>query len=315
MTPLNVCTHDPAEDGVISTFLHTYHFWGAPDDYNLLLAMGPCTRERPYMLDIGANLGVYTILGTSRGCKSLSFEPLSQNILRLSKSLASMGLERRALLFKHAVGKAFGPVKIGFRPFNPGASALNVDGEVTEHILQITIDGLLLGGRPPVFEADEGEEEGAAGDAEPPLPVVGRHINFIKIDTEGYDVAVVSGMLKTLIDGRPPHILIEFGPNDAAGTAGCNPFHFVEFMYAAGYRMYEGAKAAGLRSLLEVELPYALSGKGRRVFEAWFLHDDAAAVLMANGLLQRAAPLEAGAPLPPLPAAEDVAEPEEAAAA
>ena len=103
MTPLNVCTHDPAEDGVISTFLHTYHFWGAPDDYNLLLAMGPCTRERPYMLDIGANLGVYTILGTSRGCKALSFEPLSQNILRLSKSLASMGLDGNALLFKHAV--------------------------------------------------------------------------------------------------------------------------------------------------------------------------------------------------------------------
>ena len=82
-------------------------------------------------------------------------------------------------------------------------------------------------------------------------------------------MAVVSGMLKTLIEGRPPHILIEFGPNDAAGTAGCNPFHFVEFMYAAGYRMYEGAKAAGLRSLLDVELPFALSGKGRRVFEAY----------------------------------------------
>ena len=80
-------------------------------------------------------------------------------------------------------------------------------------------------------------------------------------------MAVVAGMLKTLIEGRPPHILIEFGPNDAAGTAGCNPFHFVEFMYAAGYRMYEGAKAAGLRSLLDVELPFALSGKGRRVFE------------------------------------------------
>lgn len=117
-------------------------------------------------------------------------------------------------------------------------------------------------------------------------------------------MAVVAGMLKTLIDGRPPHILIEFGPNDAAGTAGCNPFHFVEFMYAAGYRMYEGAKAAGLRAMLEVELPYALSGKGRRVFEAWFLHDDAAAVLMANGLLQRAAPLAAGAPAAPA-AAED----------
>ena len=143
-----------------------------------------CSARR---LDIGANLGVYTILGTSRGCKALSFEPLSQNILRLSHSLRSMGLEGRALLFKHAVGKAFGPVKIGFRPFNPGASALNVDGEITEHILQITIDGLLHGGRPPVFPADAEEAEGAGGAgaaaAEAPLPIIGRHINFIKIDT------------------------------------------------------------------------------------------------------------------------------------
>ena len=139
---------------------------------------------------------MYTILGTSRGCKALAFEPLSQNILRLSHSLRSMGLEGRAMLFKHAVGKAFGPVKIGFRPFNPGASALNVDGEITEHILQITIDGLLLGGRPPVFPADVPEagvaasgvdaEEGGGGGgaaAEAPPPIIGRNINFIKIDT------------------------------------------------------------------------------------------------------------------------------------
>ena len=93
-----------------------------------------------------------------------------------------MGLERRALLLKHAVGKAFAPVKIGFRPFNPGASALGVDGDVTEHMLQITIDGLLLGGRPPVFPADDEDEESDAGEDAPP-PVIGRHINFIKIDT------------------------------------------------------------------------------------------------------------------------------------
>ena len=279
MQPLNVCTHDPAQDGVISTFLHTYHFWGSPDDYNLLLAMGPCTRERPYMLDIGANLGVYTILGASRGCRALAFEPLSQNILRLRASLASMGLQDRAMLFKHAVGKGFQPVKIGFRPFNPGASALGVDGAVTERVEQITIDGLLLGERPPRFPEDE------SGASSP--DIVGRHINFIKIDTEGYDVAVVDGMLRTLIEGRPPHILIEFGPNDAAGTAGCDPARFVELMYAAGYRMYEGAKAHPLRALIDVELPFALSGKGRRVFEAWFLHDDAAREWMNMGLLQR----------------------------
>ena len=33
-----------------------------------------------------------------------------------------------------------------------------------------------------------------------------------------YDVAVVAGMMKTLIEGRIPHMLIEFGPLDAQGT-------------------------------------------------------------------------------------------------
>jgi FkbM family methyltransferase len=276
MKPLDVCTHDPAQDGVISTFLHTYNFWGGPDDYNFLLAMGPCTPERPYMLDIGANLGVYTILGASRGCKSLSFEPLSQNILRLYESLKIGGFEKNVKLFKHAVGKYFTDVKIGFRAFNPGASALGVDaGEGnTEHMKQITIDGLLLGNKAPVFEDEK-------------LPLIGKHINFVKIDTEGYDVAVVDGMLRTLLEGRPPHILIEFTPGDAQGTAGCNPYHFVELMYAAGYRMYEGAKASSLRSLLDIEIPFLLSGKGKRVFEAWFIHDNAAKHWMALGLMQR----------------------------
>jgi FkbM family methyltransferase len=276
MRPLNVCTHDPAVDGVISTFLHTYHFWGGPDDYNLLLAMGPCTAARPFMLDIGANLGVYTILGASRGCRAVAFEPLSQNILRLRESLAAMGASGRTLLYKHAVGKSFGSVKIGFRPSNPGASAIGIDADVTEKMAQVTVDGLLLGPSPPVFP-----------DSPPGLPrLSGATINFIKIDTEGYDVAVVAGMLRTLVEGRPPHILIEFGPNDAAGTAGCNPYHFVQFMYGAGYRMYEGARPYPLRSLLADELPYALSGKGRRVFEAWFIHDDAAAEWVNLGMLQ-----------------------------
>lgn len=65
-------------------------------------------------------------------------------------------------------------------------------------------------------------------------------------------------------------------------------------MYAAGYRMYEGAKAFPLKPLLQTDLPMALAGKGRRVFECWFIHDDAAADWMAKGLLQRYSPGSGG---------------------
>jgi FkbM family methyltransferase len=190
-----VCTHDPKIDTVISHFLHTYHFWGSPDDYLILLATGPCTPERPYMMDIGANLGVYSILGASRGCHLVAFEPLSQNILRLKASLDENGWGERSLLYKHAVGKSHATVRIGFRPSNPGASALGHGGDEEEVIDQITIDNLLLGKNPPAFP-------GAKEKGLPPL--LGQYINFVKVDTEGYDVAVVHGMMRTFVEGRVP---------------------------------------------------------------------------------------------------------------
>ena len=242
MKPMNVCTHDPKIDTVISHFLHTYHFWGSPDDYLILLATGPCTPERPYMMDIGANLGVYSILGASRGCHLVAFEPLSQNILRLKASLDENGWGERSLLYKHAVGKSHATVRIGFRPSNPGASALGHGGDEEEVIDQITIDNLLLGKNPPVFKAPKGARELP--------PFLGRYINFVKIDTEGYDTAVFDGALSTLMEGRVPHILIEFTPGDAQGTAGCDSWNFMRLIYANKYRMYEFRCVPGPRGCL-----------------------------------------------------------------
>lgn len=42
-------------------------FWGAPDEFMILLSTGPCSEDRPYMLDIGGNIGLFTLLGASRG--------------------------------------------------------------------------------------------------------------------------------------------------------------------------------------------------------------------------------------------------------
>jgi hypothetical protein len=178
------------------------------------------------------------------------------------------------MLFKHAVGKYFTTVRIGFRPSNPGSSGINLGGSKTERMEQITIDGLLLGHSPPSFP-----------DASLPK-IEGKHINFVKVDTEGYDVAVVAGMMRTLIEGRVPHMLIEFGPSDAAGTAGCDPFAFVEMMYANGYSMYDFGKRVALDELTSKLLVDAIAGEGRRVFEAWWILDTHVARVMKDGKLK-----------------------------
>jgi hypothetical protein len=74
--PIKICTHDPSVDTVISAHLHKWGFWAAPDVFLQMLDSGPCTAERPYMLDIGANLGLFTLMGAQQNCRVLAFEPL-----------------------------------------------------------------------------------------------------------------------------------------------------------------------------------------------------------------------------------------------
>ena len=69
-------------------------------------------------------------------------------------------------------------------------------------------------------------------------------------------------------------MLIEFGPGDSAGTAGCDPSDFVETMYENKYALWEWGYRVPLETLLEVNIPEALNGTGRRVFEAWYIRDD-----------------------------------------
>ena len=69
-------------------------------------------------------------------------------------------------------------------------------------------------------------------------------------------------------------MLIEFGPGDAEGTAGCDAAMFVETMYANKYSLWEWGYRVPLEKLLNENIPLALNGTGRRVFEAWYIRDD-----------------------------------------
>jgi hypothetical protein len=63
-----------------------------------------------------------------------------------------------------------------------------------------------------------------------PLSVVG-----VKVDAEGYDVAVAAGLSEVLARGRVPFVLLDFHPRQAAEVAGCDGVRFVKWMVAHGY--------------------------------------------------------------------------------
>jgi hypothetical protein len=56
-------------------------------------------------------------------------------------------------------------------------------------------------------------------------------------------------------------MLIEFGPGDASGTAGCDPASFVEHMYANGYSLWEWGYRVPLEVLVTNNIPAAINGE------------------------------------------------------
>jgi hypothetical protein len=102
--PVRVCTADPARDKSISAQLHagfvpraahlgpTTSLWVADDAALDLLAASPCTAERPVGIDVGANLGTWTLTLLEAGCAHvLAFEPIFENAARIVKTIDAAG--------------------------------------------------------------------------------------------------------------------------------------------------------------------------------------------------------------------------------
>lgn len=103
------------------------------------------------------------------------------------------------------------------------------------------------------------------------------------------------GALNTLVGGRVPHLLVEFSPGDAKGTAKCSPLAFLQALYDAGYTMYEHGRPYSRAAVEQWVVPQGLTGKGKRVWEAWFFLEEAAERLVELKLLKQK-PSEAGNP-------------------
>ena len=115
-SPLAMCTADPALDVGVSASLHREHHWQWEQQHAATYAAAACTAERPYMLDVGANIGMFSLLAARLGCRVLAFVPLSANLARAAQSAARNGLLGRLRVLKHAVGAAWARVQLRLVP-------------------------------------------------------------------------------------------------------------------------------------------------------------------------------------------------------
>jgi FkbM family methyltransferase len=170
-------------------------------------------------LDIGANLGYYTVKMASLGATVYAFEPDPFNFHLLEKNVGENGLGGRVRLHRAACGSAAGLVSIAREPGTANYGAVHVAG---------------------AGEQVSAEVELVRVDVRVPQDV---KVDFVKIDVEGFEPEALEGA-RAILERDRPAVLCEFNTYALEGYAKDAPARLLALMSSFGYRAYD-AEAYG----------------------------------------------------------------------
>jgi FkbM family methyltransferase len=152
-------------------------------DLNEMLFLMHYLRPEDTFVDIGANVGVYSVLASGVAkSHSLSFEPIPSTFRRLRRNIRYNDLDEKVELFNLGVGD-----KEEKLIFSDSLDAIN-------HVIQDS------GFNGPTTEVPVNSLDNILS---------GRPINFMKVDVEGFEANVINGAFKTLATNTLNVIIIE----------------------------------------------------------------------------------------------------------
>lgn len=163
------------------------NLWHAPKVYERVERQLFCAALKPgyTVLDVGANVGIYTLLASKRGTRVVAVEadPANANVLR--QSLERNGLADRVEIHQIAATDCPKVLTLHRNPFNSGGSSVYGDGE-SLRVLGRTIDSLGL-----------------------------PSIDVCKMDIEGSELAALRGMRETIKRSPQMKLLMECSRDQA----------------------------------------------------------------------------------------------------
>jgi FkbM family methyltransferase len=162
-------------------------------------------RKGDLVLDIGANIGVYTVVAARRGARVVAFEPNAKARAALQANVALNGIAEEVQISSHALADFIGPAR------------LTTELEECNHL---ELRSSATGDPVAVHDLDS-------------LEWIGGPVTLIKIDVEGFDEAVLRGARLTLVRDRPV-LIIETWAGGLSIREFLSPLGYVFFTYEGG---------------------------------------------------------------------------------
>ena len=192
------------------------------DDLRDLLRSHPAIVGDGNILDIGANIG-YTAtvlaLAAQPGRKIYAFEPEPFNFKLLQKSALQRNVSGKIVPMQLAVGAADGTIDLWINDRHHADHRVSTEQFHSAHpdakqvsVSLISIDSFLQSNPGP--------------------------ISFVKIDVQGYELAVCQGMTDTLRQNPGIKIVLEFMPS-AMRELGFKSSHLIDLFLEQDFKVYQ----------------------------------------------------------------------------
>ena len=216
-----VCLHDNANDVHISGTLRRDGIW----EPHIVKEMQNILFQDPdmHLIDIGANIGIYSLVAANMGRQVIAVEPYIENIYRLQKAAQVAGVTEKITLLQNAVSNNHAVIQLKMNRDNQGGISIDANlkkpctkGECGPKVATITMDDLI------------------------------KHAKFnkaiIKIDIEGHEHRAFQHISKLMDTIYIPFIIMEwqkvreyFGGRDTESEDKTLAWKMLRFLKERGY--------------------------------------------------------------------------------
>ena len=181
------------DNDFISSWIDKYGIWEENNTNYILDLMKANQNTDAIIIDIGANIGYYSLLSAAMGYTCYSFEPDPSNFEKLNSSIKLNNFDNKIKLYKNALSNKA----------NETIILSTVAGSIVNHGCLTVLKDFISTSRNTVqcvtLKLDD---------------VINKNDNIllIKIDVEGFEPEVIEGSLELIKSGNIQHILIEISP-------------------------------------------------------------------------------------------------------